>query len=424
MSANNGEQMLNTAKEIIGSTCQSLGIEQDVIDRIIEPDSIHEVTLDLERDNGRITPIKAFRIQHNNLLGPYKGGIRFHETVNRSEVQALATLMSIKTAVVNLPFGGGKGGVVINPKTLSQGELRRLSQNYVAKLANVIGEDIDVPAPDVNTNPTIMKWMLAEYEKIIGRKSPATFTGKPVTNGGSLGRMEATGRGGVFVLQELLKRLNGGNQSKMTIAVQGFGNVGYYFALIASQLGHRIIAISDSKGAILVENDNDSFDLNAVQNCKKELATVTQCYCVNGVCDSKRGKKISNEDLLELPVDILVPAALENVINTENMSKIKAKIIIEMANGPVSAKANEYLKRNGVLIVPDVLANAGGVIVSYLEWVQGKQRYWWTEEKVNLELEKIIVAAFSDVWTHGKEKNISLTESAFQVAVQRIVAAL
>ena len=424
MSENNGEQMLATAKEIIRTTSKKLGIDEDIIERIIEPDSIHEVTLQLERDNGRINPIKAYRIQHNNVLGPYKGGIRFHEGVNRSEVQALATLMSIKTAVVNLPFGGGKGGVVIDPKTLSQAELKRLSQSYVAKLANVIGEDIDIPAPDVNTNPTIMKWMLAEYEKIIGKKSPATFTGKPLGCGGSLGRMEATGRGGVFALQELLKRLNADKQRPLSIAIQGFGNVGYFFALIASQLGHRIVAISDSKGGIMVDNETDYLDVAAIQRCKKELAAVAGCYCVGGVCDANKGRKITNKELLELQVDVLVPAALENVITTQNMSNIKAKFIVEMANGPISAEAGEFLYRNGVTIVPDVLANAGGVIVSYLEWVQGKQRYWWTEDRVNAELEKIMVAAFSDVWTHAKEKNISLTESAFQVAIQRIVSAL
>ncbi len=424
MSENNGEQMLATAKGIIRTTSQKLGIDEDVIERIIEPDSIHEVTLPLERDDGKITTVRAFRIQHNNVLGPYKGGIRFHEGVNRSEVQALATLMSIKTAVVNLPFGGGKGGIIIDPKTLSNTELKRLSQMYAAKFTNVIGEDIDIPAPDVNTNPTIMKWMLAEYEKIIGRKSPATFTGKPLGCGGSLGRMEATGRGGVFALQELLKRLNIDKQRSLSIAIQGFGNVGYFFGLIASQLGHRIIAISDSKGAIMVDNDIDSLDFAAIQQCKKESGTVAGCYCVGGVCDINKGKKITNEELLELEVDVLVPAALENVITRQNMENIKAKIIVEMANGPISAEAGQFLYKNGATIVPDVLANAGGVIVSYLEWVQGKQRYWWTEDKVNAELEKIMVSAFSDVWTHAKEKKISLTESAFQVAVQRIVAAL
>ena len=413
---NTDEVMLETAQKLIRKSATEMGLSSGTIQRLLEPDMIHEFSLPLEKDDGTVTVYKGYRIQHNNALGPYKGGIRFHPNVSKAEVQALATLMSIKTAAVNIPFGGGKGGIAVNPKELSNAELKRLSKLYAAKISSFIGQDLDVPAPDVNTNPTIMKWMLEEYEKITGTKSYATFTGKPLAYGGSLGRLEATGRGGVIALQELILRLNKDKQKPLTIAIQGFGNVGYFFAQIAANMGHKVVAISDSKGGISVHNLEEKLELPLVLEYKEKEGKVSY--------DSAKAKNITNEELLELPVDVLVPAALENVINESNMSKIQAKVIVEMANGPITNEANEYLAHKGTIIIPDVLANAGGVVVSYLEWVQSKQGYWWTEEKVNKELEILMKAAFSTIWTCAQEKEITLKDAAFYVAIQRIVAAI
>lgn len=422
---NSGKKMLDTAQVIIRTTGKKLGLSDALVKRLIEPDIIHEFSLPLKKDNGELEVIKGYRVQHNNALGPYKGGIRFHQSVSREEVQALATLMSIKCAVVGLPYGGGKGGVTIDPKGLTENELEKLAKIYSAKIASFIGPDIDIPAPDVNTNPKIMSWMLEEYEKIVGYKSPATFTGKPVAKGGSLGRTEATGRGGVIVLQSLLAKLP--KKENYTIAVQGFGNVGYYFAEIASLEKLQIVAVSDSKGGVMKQDKDQkllTLDIPLIMSCKKEKGSLAGCYCSGGVCDTRGGKMISQDELLQLPVDILVPAALENVINKDNMKKIQAKIIIEMANGPITDEAYEYLHKKGVIIVPDVLANAGGVSVSYLEWVQSKQGYWWTEEEVNDKLTNIMQRAFEEIWNRSQNSNISLKQSAFEVAIARIAAAL
>jgi len=425
---NQGKKMLESAQALIKKTAKNIGLKTEMIERLIEPEMVYEFSFPVKMDDGQVKVFKGWRIQHNSVLGPYKGGIRFHPETCREEVQALAKLMTIKCAVAGLPYGGGKGGVAVDPKKLSSQELERLSREYVKKIAHFIGEDIDVPAPDVNTNPTIMSWMLDEYQKMKGKKSPGTFTGKPISMGGSLGRTEATGRGGVVVLKALLEKLGGENfsSSSLTVAVQGFGNVGYYFAKIASDEGFKVVAVSDSKGAIIKpKNDNlEALDIPLVMECKKKKGVLAGCYCVGGVCDAKGGKTITNEELLQLPVDILVPAALENVINEKNMKNIKAKVIVEMANGPVTEEAYEYLTKKGVMIVPDVLANAGGVIVSYLEWVQNKAGYYWSEEEVNNKLELMMNKAFEAIWKKSIDKKIPLKEAAFEVAIERIVEAM
>lgn len=415
---NTGDEMLKTAQDIITDAAEAVGLDKGRIETLVEPEMVHEFTMPVRMDDGTIRNIKGWRIQHNSALGPYKGGIRFHPGVCRSEVQALATLMSIKCAVVGLPYGGGKGGVVVDPKSLSKTELERVSRAYARKIAPFIGPDLDVPAPDVNTNPTIMAWMQDEYENVVGHKSPATFTGKPVNRGGSLGRTEATGRGGVIVLKALHSVLSSLPEHP-TIAVQGYGNVGYYFAEIAHDEGYTVVAVSDSKGGVHVA---EGLDPQTTHACKEEKGSVAGCYCKGSVCDVKFGKTISNEELLTLDVDILVPSALENAINSGNMKDIKAKVIIEMANGPITEEAYEYLTKKGVVIVPDVLANAGGVSVSYLEWVQGKQGYWWTESEVNAKLEQIMEKAFHEIWKKSQTKKISLKKAAFEVAIERIVA--
>ena len=405
---NQGKKMLESAQALIRKTAENMKLDGETIKRLIEPEFAHEFALSVTMDNGKKKIFKGWRIQHNSALGPYKGGIRFHKDTVREEVQALGTLMSIKCAVAGLPYGGGKGGIAIDPKTLSKTELERLSRAFAAKIAPVIGVDVDVPAPDVNTTPQIMAWMLDEYQKIIGYKSPATFTGKPIAIGGSLGRTEATGRGGLFVLLALLEKLKKKNKGT-TVAVQGFGNVGYYFAKLAAEVGFKIVAISDSKSGVY---DKNGIDLNRALKNKKEKGSVSY------------GKTISNEELLELDVDVLVPAALENMINDKNMAKIKANIIVEMANGPLTEEAYEYLAKKGKIIVPDVLANSGGVTVSYLEWVQGKAGYFWSEKEVNEKLKIMMNKAFESIWKKSNEKKMPLKQAAFEVAIERIVSAL
>jgi len=391
-------EMLKTAQDLIKKTGKKLNLSQEEIDFLIQPDRVIEVKIPVKIDNGVIKSFIGFRSQHNNVLGPYKGGIRFHLNVSREEVIALSILMTLKCGANNLPFGGGKGGVIVNPKELSEGELERLSRGYAKAISPFIGENVDIPAPDVNTDSKVMLWMLNEYEKTIGRKSPATFTGKPIGSGGSLGRTEATGNGGVIVMENLLKQTNKGYK---TIAIQGFGNVGYYFAKIAFEKNYKIVAISDSKGGIYNKN---GLNPEEVMKVKKETDKVT---------DFKKGKIISNEELLELPVDILVPAALENVINQDNVSKIKAKVIIEMANSPINEVAYSILEKKGIIIAPDIIANAGGVIVSYFEWLQNKKNEKWSEEKVNQKLEEHLKRAFEEVFKISLEFQTNLKEAAF-----------
>jgi len=398
-------KMLQTAQELIQKTGQKLNLNQDEIDFIIQPDRVIEVKVPVLMANGKIKTFVGYRSQHNNVLGPYKGGIRFHQNVSQEEVVALSILMTLKCAANNLPLGGGKGGVIVNPKELSEGELERLSRIYAQKIAPFIGEEVDVPAPDVNTDGKIMMWMLDEYEKTINKKSPATFTGKPVEFGGSLGRTEATGRGGVIVMNNLLKQLN---KDYKTVAVQGFGNVGYYFAQIAYEKGYKIVALSDSKGAIYNENG-----LNPIEVMKVKEET-------GSVINFKDGKVISNEELLELPVDILVPAALENVITKDNASKIQAKVIIEMANGPITEEAYSILEENQIISAPDILANAGGVIVSYFEWLQNRKNEHWAEEQVNQKLEEQLSEAFKEIFAISQKLNTNLKEAAFLSALAKI----
>lgn len=420
---NSGKVMLESAHQLISGAAKRVGFDQQFVDRITMAERILEFSLPIQKDDGTVKVYKGYRSQHSSLRGPYKGGIRFHPNVTREEVEALSLLMTVKTAVANIPMGGGKGGIIVDPKSLSENELKRLSRIYAEKLAPFMGEDIDIPAPDVNTNSKIMKWMLDAYESKKGKKERAAFTGKSVDHGGSLGREEATGYGGVIALEELLSRLQTNKQSPLTIAIQGFGNVGYFFSEAASQRGHHIVSVSDSKGGIYSQT-GESLDVKMVLECKKEQGSIAGCYCSGGVCDSRKGKQITNEELLTLPVDILVPAALEGVITSNNMKDIKAKIIVEMANGPITEEAREYLTHKNILILPDVLANSGGVIVSYLEWVQGKQGYWWSKEEVLKKLELLMQTAFSDVWTRSQEEHIDMKSSAFEVALQRLAVYL
>ena len=408
-SKENSSVMLLTAQNLIKKAGKTLGLSDEKIKEIIIPDRVIEVKIPVRMKNGLLRVFRGFRSQHNNVLGPYKGGIRFHPQVSREEVIALSTLMTLKCSVAGLPFGGGKGGVVVNPRELNPEELEQLSRGYARAISEYIGEWKDIPAPDVNTDSRIMSWMLDEYEKIIKRKNPSAFTGKPINRGGSLGRREATGRGGVISLLTLLEYLE--NKKYNTVAIQGYGNVGYHFAKIAQEKGFKIVAVSDSKGGIY---NADGLDVVAVKEHKNKTGSVK---------GFSGAKDISNEELLTSEVDILVPAALENVITDENAADIKAKIIVEMANGPITEKAYSILQRRGIITIPDIVANSGGVIVSYFEWAQGLSGYWWTEEEVNRKLEKQIKNSFVRVYRFSQDNDINLKDAAVAVALQRIVEA-
>jgi len=404
-----GQEMLDSARTLIREAGASLGLSKSIIEQIISPERVIEFSLPLKRDDGTVEMITAYRSQHSSLRGPYKGGIRFHPNVSREEVIALSTLMSIKCAVASIPLGGGKGGVVIDPKKLSPRELEQLTRLYGRALTPFIGESKDIPAPDVNTNSQIMKWLLEEYELIQGKKEPAAFTGKAIKDGGRLGREEATGYGGVIALEELLKHTKPNKHSPITIAIQGFGNVGYYFAEAAARNGHRVVAVSDSRGGIYSEKD--LLDIRRLAEGKRKNGTF-----------GEYGAHITNEELLTLPVDVLVPAALEGVITAVNMESIQAKIIVEMANGPITEEARQYLSKKGTIIIPDVLANAGGVMVSYLEWVQGKQGYWWSYEEVMQKLQTLMETAFVDVWDRAQKGHEDMKTAAFKGALERIAS--
>lgn len=407
-----------------------LRLEPSLKERLSKPQKTIEVNFPVKMDSGETRVFPGFRVQFNNARGPFKGGIRFHPQVNFSEVKALAAWMMVKCAVANILFGGAKGGVIVDPKKLSEKELERLSRAYVRAIYQNIGPDLDVPAPDVNTNPKIMAWMTDAYasegkaqsakRKIAKNEILATFTGKPVEKGGLEGRLEATGRGGVAVLTLLAQKL-GLKPEKTTVAVQGFGNVGYHFALFARETGFKVVAVSDSQGGIFVP---DGLSPLETAECKKRREFLAGCYCVGSVCDLSYGKRVTNEELLELPVDILVPAALENVITKENAGKIRAKAIVEMANGPVTPAADRILKKKGIISVPDVLANSGGVTASYFEWFQNKKNEHWSKEKVNQKLKKKITKAFEDVWKESQKRNVSLRDAAYILAIQRIVRAM
>src|SRR5579885_1345405 len=394
--------------------------------RLSEPDRVISVSLPVMMDDGIIHVFNGFRIQHNNILGPYKGGLRYHPNVSLDEVKALAFWMSMKCAVIDIPMGGGKGGITIDPKKLSEEELRRVTELFTDRLTPVIGPHLDVPAPDVNTNPLIMGWIVDEYAKqikqIAGNNSAAlqqataVVTGKPLEKGGSLGRTEATGLGGSYTLLTALKKLKK-NPKDLTVAVQGFGNVGYYIAYYLAKAGCRIVAVSDSKEGIFVEK---GLDPQTTLNCKKEKGMLSGRYCIGSVCDMRNGKQISNAELLELPVDVLIPAALENVITKDNARQIKAKMILEMANGPVTQQADEMLTKKHIPVIPDILANSGGVCVSYFEWYQNIHGEKWSKEKVFNKLKEKIEKATDEVFAMQKKYKGTLRDSAYALALTRI----
>jgi glutamate dehydrogenase (NADP+) len=410
------KSIFDEAKEQLERAISFYKIDAESEARLMNPKASIQVSIPVRMDDGSLKIFQGYRVRYNDSLGPTKGGIRFHPNVTHDEVRSLAFWMTFKCAVVGIPYGGGKGGVTVNPKELSLLEIERLSRGYMSAIADFIGPDVDIPAPDVYTNSMIMGWMADEYSNISRAYTPAIVTGKPVELGGSLGREEATGRGGFYVLEGIKEKLGLGTKP-LTIAVQGFGNVGFSFARLAAEAGHKIVAVSDSKGGIYHQNGLDPVSVNRVKQEHKEL---NAAYCQGSVCEILEHDKISNEALLELDVDVLVPAALESVIHEKNADKIKAKCILELANGPTNNAADKILEKRSVHVIPDILANAGGVTVSYFEWVQNKTGFYWEEDEVNSRLQKLIVKAAHSVVDAGKEYKCPLRVAAYIKALQRI----
>ena len=399
------DNFLSNARAVVRRSAKRLGLSKVQTEQLISPAKRHEFTISLGDK-----ALKAFRVQHNNALGPHKGGIRFHPEVDLGEVEALAMLMSIKTAAIGLPLGGGKGGVVVNPRDLTESELEHISREYVRGLHNHIGPQKDVPAPDVNTNAQIMDWMVDEFEQITGDLSKASFTGKSLSNAGSAGREAATGRGGLISLQEILSLTNKDAQ-QLTVGVQGFGNVGYWFAKLAvEQPEFKVVAVSDSRSTILSE---DELDIDAVQKAKNSGSTVGD-YASGSI------KKHDVDAIISADVDILVLAALDDAVNQHNMDSVRARYIVELANGPVTDTAFQQLTSDGKYVIPDVLANAGGVVVSYFEWMQNMHSQRWTEARVNRELDMTMRKATRDVYAYAQEHSLNLKDATFDLAIRRI----
>lgn len=383
-------------------------IDSEALALLERPTAIIEVSIPVRMDSGKLEVFTGYRVRHDDTRGPAKGGIRFHPSVTLDEVKALAFWMTCKCAVVNVPFGGGKGGVIVDPKRLSWMELERLSRGYIQAIADFIGPDTDIPAPDVYTNATIMGWMMDEYSKIRRRREPAVITGKPIPLGGSLGREDATGRGGYYCIKEL-ERIRGWNPRETRVAIQGFGNAGQHVARLLHADGYRIVAVSDSRTALLCE---DGLDIPALIDRKRKDCVLSQ----------PNARQIEHEELLELDVDLLIPAALENQIHTENAERINAKVIVELANGPVTDGADEILYRRNILVVPDILANAGGVTVSYFEWVQNREGYYWREDTVNERLQEVMVRAFREVLEYSRKHSVNMRTAAYMLSIDRVAA--
>lgn len=400
--------------KVMDEAAQILGYSESDIEPLKYPERELKVSVPVVMDDGSTRVFEGYRIQHSTSRGPAKGGIRFHPAVNNDEVKALAAWMTFKCAVVNIPYGGGKGGVVCDPHELSERELRAITRRFTAAIMPLIGPDQDIPAPDVGSNAAVMGWMMDTYSMLKGHCVHGVVTGKPIELGGALGRNEATGRGVMFTTRNIMKKM--GMEMKGTdVAVQGMGNVGSITAKLLYQEGMKVVAVSDVSGGIYKK---EGLDIPAIlAYLGKDRKNLLSGYEEEGMT------RITNEELLELPVTVLVPAALENQINGTNADKIQAKLIVEAANGPTAAEADPILNDKGVVIVPDILSNAGGVVVSYFEWVQNIQSVSWTEEEVNAKLERIMNNSFEAVYNIAQEKKVPLRTGAYLIAVDRVVKA-
>jgi glutamate dehydrogenase/leucine dehydrogenase len=400
---------LDSMMERFSLAAEILGLDVSTYNALKSPEKTVIVSLPVTMDDGRVEVFEGYRVIHSSKLGPSKGGIRYAMSVTLDEVKALAAWMTWKCAVVGIPYGGGKGGIKCDPRTMSQGELERLTRAFTAAMQDVFGPEKDIPAPDMGTNPQVMAWIMDEFSKIKGVSSPAVVTGKPLVLGGSLGRVEATGRGVMVTARSAMSRLKM-DPSKSTCAVQGFGNVGSISAKLLALQGVKIVAISDVSGGYY---DKNGIDID------KAIAYVEGN---NGTLEGFYADKITNEELLILDVDVLVPAAMEDQITIENAHQIKAKLIVEGANGPTASNADKILNEKNILVVPDILANAGGVSVSYFEWVQNRSGYFWTEERVNRRADRIMKQAFEAVYNTSLKYNVNLRIAAYIVAIDKVAS--
>jgi glutamate dehydrogenase len=402
-------------------------LHPDVLKFLSTPQRTVEVEIPLLKDNGSLEIFPGYRVQHNNVRGPYKGGVRFHPAVNLDEVRALAAWMTLKTALVNLPYGGAKGGITVNPQLLSDQELQRLSRSFIAELNHNLGPHLDIPAPDINTNEQIMAWFLDEYQRLNGHQyhTLAAVTGKPLSLGGSAGRASATGRGGLITLLEYLKS-TGQSPTDLTVAVQGFGNVGSHFATLADAAGFKVVAISDNRGGLY---HPAGLDIAQIISSQKQAGALNHniCYPKLSLTETEESsdcEAITNEQLLELKVDVLVPAAIDNQLTAANAPRLQTKLILELANGPTTPEADNLLTDQGVTIIPDILANAGGVTVSYYEWTQNLQNLYWSETEVNRQLEQTMLRATQQVLAFQKTFGGTLRASAYALALHALQEAL
>lgn len=401
--------LFTSTQEVIHEALNKLGYDEAMYELLKEPLRMLHVRIPVKMDDGTTKVFTAYRAQHNDAVGPTKGGIRFHPQVSEEEVKALSMWMTLKCGIVDLPFGGGKGGVVCDPREMSMGEIERLSRGYVRAISQIVGPTKDIPAPDVFTNAQIMAWMMDEYSRIDEFNSPGFITGKPIVLGGSQGRDRATAQGVTIIIKEAAKK-RGIDIEGARVVIQGFGNAGSFLAKFMNDLGAKVIGISDAYGAL---HDPNGLDIDYLLDRRDSFGTVTTLF----------ENTISNQEILELECDILVPAAIENQITAENAYNIKADIVVEAANGPTTAEATKILTERGILLVPDVLASAGGVTVSYFEWVQNNQGYYWTEEEVEEKLLKKMTTAFENVYTTATTRNINMRLAAYMVGVRRTAEA-
>lgn len=405
------------AQKMLKEACDKLGTEPAVYEILSEPLRVIEVSIPVKMDDGTIKVFKGFRSQHNDAVGPTKGGIRFDKDVTRDEVKALSLWMTFKCGVTGIPYGGGKGGIIVDPSTLSKGELERLSRGYIDGIYKLIGEKVDVPAPDVNTNGQIMAWMVDEYNKLVGHSALGTLTGKPVEFGGSKGRTAATGFGVAVTIREALNKLNI-DINNATVAIQAFGNVGSHTATIIEKMGAKVVSILEydrvEKRTYGIYNENGL--------AAKELAVYYEKN--HTLLGFQNSKEITADEFWSLDVDVLVPAARENQITLDNVDTIKTKIIAEAANGPITPDADKILNAKDILVVPDILANAGGVTVSYFEWVQNLYGYYWSEEEVEDKEEKAMISAFNDIWKIKEEYKVSMRNAAYMHSIKRVATTM
>ena len=398
-----------------------VSISDDASQRLKYPKSSLIVSIPVRMDDGSLRIFQGYRVRYDDTRGPGKGGVRYHPDVSLDEVQSLAFWMTFKCALLNLPFGGAKGGITVHPKDLSRAELERLSRGYIEAITDFIGPDVDILAPDVYTNQMIMGWMMDQYSIIKRKISPAVVTGKPLTMGGSKGRSTATATGAFHVVNTILAKFEQQVSYDITVAVQGFGNAGSVIAELLAKSGYKVVAVSDSQGGIYAEQ---GLDIPSIREYKRKNLTVKGVYCQDSVCSIVEHKTISNAELLALDVDVLIPAALEKQITTKNAQNVKAKFIFEVANGPITSDADKILEEKGIHVVPDILVNAGGVTVSYLEWVQNRSGLYWSLSEVHDKLKERMIAETEETWSIAQEFNVSMRTAAYIHALNRLNEAM